>query len=270
MKNILICCKRKCAVSVITLQPHTHSLKRFTLSQTVQISLCKTRFCALSTRSQLTSNCILVKQTCFLIKFSFFCLFFQFQTNTYQVILVKSGLKGYVIFTYQCGDIQWSNLNGRGASAVVGYNAGEEVFFNYEASGFPFVGDIISCSSIFENRLTKRQTNTGSSSIYNMSASCGNVLTGAATSCSCWIESDENAFHGKKHPVAIAEDFSPCPSTRMQASEDARFTFQGDFPLETECYVRQHDHNFREDLTGKTFQVYQQCCYNRNRYVLII
>ena len=179
---------------------------------------------------------------------------------------MKSGLKGYVIFTYQCGDIQWSNLNGRGASAVVGYNAGEEVFFNNEASGFPFVGDIISCSSIFENRLTRRQTNTGGNSfVYGMSSLCGSVLTGASTSCSCLIQSDENAFYSGKHPMTIVEDFSPCPSTRMQATEDARFDFQGDFPLETECYVRQDNYSFFEDLTGRTFQVYQQCCYNRNR-----
>ena len=61
---------------------------------------------------------------------------FCYQTNSYQAVLVKSELRSYAIFTYQCGDIQWSNLNGDGASAVVGYNAAGKNFFNHEASGY--------------------------------------------------------------------------------------------------------------------------------------
>ena len=45
------------------------------------------------------------------------------QSNNYQAILVTDGLSTYIIFTYVCGEMQWSAVRGN-IAAVVGYNTG--------------------------------------------------------------------------------------------------------------------------------------------------
>ena len=79
------------------------------------------------------------------------------QTNTYQGTIITNTTSTYYIFSYTCGDIQWS---GRGfEAATVGYNARADFFTNHPASGFPDIGRIISCTQQVAsvNRRRRRQ-----------------------------------------------------------------------------------------------------------------
>ena len=40
------------------------------------------------------------------------------QTNTYQAIAITDGFQSYAVYTYRCGDLQWSG------GATIGYNGG--------------------------------------------------------------------------------------------------------------------------------------------------
>ena len=59
-----------------------------------------------------------------------------FQENTWQAILISNGTDSYAIFTYHCGDINWSR------STVIGYNAAGVVYMNHPLSGGSLPGDL--------------------------------------------------------------------------------------------------------------------------------
>lgn len=51
--------------------------------------------------------------------------------NTWQAILISNGTDSYAIFTYRCGDINWSR------NSVIGYNGAGVVYENHPySSGF--------------------------------------------------------------------------------------------------------------------------------------
>ena len=192
------------------------------------------------------------------------------QTNSYQAVLVKSKLTSYAIFTYQCGDIQWSNLNGDGASAVVGYNAAGEKFFNHEASGYAFIGDSISCSSMLKSHLEKRQADPSGNTVTMPLGSCQDLEDLYDHSrCLYYSCTDELDFNDQTFdPTDIVKQFTPCPTTSSNAKEEIEFKYQDQFPQETECYTKEYfDFSFRGELSGHTFHIYQQCCYNKETCV---
>ncbi len=51
--------------------------------------------------------------------------------NTFQAIAVSNGTESYALFTYKCGEMEWSD------QAVIGYNGGSptDYFFNHPLSG---------------------------------------------------------------------------------------------------------------------------------------
>ena len=56
------------------------------------------------------------------------CVFFFFQDNTFQAILITDGQYSYTIFTYKCGLMEWDN------GAIIGFNAIGGVFENHDPS----------------------------------------------------------------------------------------------------------------------------------------
>ena len=69
------------------------------------------------------------------------------QENTWQAILINNGTDSYAIFTYQCGDINWSRRT------IIGYNAAGVVYLNHPLSGVRSAGDI-DCMNLPESDWT--------------------------------------------------------------------------------------------------------------------
>ena len=46
------------------------------------------------------------------------------QTNTWQALVITDGNTSYAVFTYRCGDLEWSD------NAVIGFNAGGSIYQN--------------------------------------------------------------------------------------------------------------------------------------------
>ena len=82
------------------------------------------------------------------------------QENTLQAILISNGTDSYAIFTYQCGDINWS------WRTVIGYNAAGVVYMNHPLSGGSLAGDI-DCTNIPESNWTNI--------LYNLTGSILNI-----------------------------------------------------------------------------------------------
>ena len=54
------------------------------------------------------------------------------QTNTFQAIIITDVFKTYVIYTYKCGELEWSGPDN--GYAVVGYNLASGNFINHPLS----------------------------------------------------------------------------------------------------------------------------------------
>ena len=54
---------------------------------------------------------------------------FFLQTNTYQGVLVTDGVQSYALYTYRCGEMEWSG------GATIGFGASDELYANLRLSG---------------------------------------------------------------------------------------------------------------------------------------
>ena len=71
-------------------------------------------------------------------------MFYPLQTNSYQVVIVTDGVESYAVFTYKCGELNWSSILG---SAAVGYSAGNNSFANHPLSQSSNVNSIACLNS---------------------------------------------------------------------------------------------------------------------------
>lgn len=69
------------------------------------------------------------------------------QTNNYQAIIVTNFTHTYALFTYLCGEMQWSSV-GENKAAVIGFSAKGEFFNNHPQSGTENVASAVSCSKL--------------------------------------------------------------------------------------------------------------------------
>ena len=74
-----------------------------------------------------------------LISFDVFMLSLL-QRNTFQGLAITDGTRSYGVFTYHCGQLEWSGL------PTIGYNDYGNDFFNHDLSGSPFSQDV-ACSN---------------------------------------------------------------------------------------------------------------------------
>lgn len=157
-----------------------------------------------------------------------------------------------------CGELQWSAL-GRNRAAVVGFNTEGNFFGNHPLSGFPAIGDAVSCTFQLGKR-RKRQ---------DEEMPPANMLTElpADPELRVQVESCLNAFDFDVGVILIgtsaeeqAAKLDPCPCSRSQAAIDhGRFTPQNDQPG---CFVSTNPIKTRLLITQATFT--QQCCYDSN------
>ena len=176
------------------------------------------------------------------------------QVNNYQAIIVSDIERAYAVFTYKCGEIEWSSV-GENNLAVVGFNANgpfdeesEIPFKNYRLSGLRGVGGTIACEynpiTNFIVRLpsTQRQRNQ--------------------IECIKALDTDSDILQGEKTYSELAEMLKPCPCTLSQVSQDgARFIRQANSALN--CYVSTNPVEVLVAKTNDKLTLTQQCCYMR-------
>lgn len=185
------------------------------------------------------------------------------QTNNYQGILVTDGLSSYLIFTYVCGEMQWSAL-GQNRAAVVGYNTGSFSFYNHPLSGFSLIGENISCTSE-SGRRQKRQTVNRLGNTVIRPTNDGGMMR-VRGNCLRRLFEDQRRFTNNIGPADLASMLNPCPCSHSQARNDGHFDVFSQTPL---CYV-----SVPTSFTlnnNEIISLTQECCYNAiTGYVTII
>lgn len=184
------------------------------------------------------------------------------QFNNYQTIVVSDVLRTYVVFSYMCGELQWSAL-GRNRAAVVGFNAEGNFFGNHPLSGFPVVGDAVSCTFQLGQRRRRQEEEMPTTNML-MRLPADPVLTAKVEDCLIALETDSiNTFHlGINAAVILAAMLEPCPCTEDQASNDrGRFMQQLGLP---QCYISTNPVEY--SALTLLFTLTQQCCYDNSGY----
>ncbi len=180
------------------------------------------------------------------------------QVNSYQAIIVSDVLRTYTIFSYKCGDLEWSAL-GRDRAAVVGFNANGEYFQNHLFSGFAGVETSVSCTRQLKRR--KRQEDEPVN--INMELPTDENLREKVEKCINAIGKDELLTFGVDTDTLLNK-VTPCPCTRTQANADkGRFRRQNEM-IHT-CYISTRPTEFQTILAG-TITLTQQCCYDNTGY----
>ena len=177
------------------------------------------------------------------------------QTNTYQGIIITDGVNTYYVFTYICGDLQWSSGSGFD-HAVVGYNSHGDYFYNIPGSGYENIADIVSCSFQVGNR---RRRNIQQSSI-------GGVLpikrNSAAKECNHRTNIDRDSIVDAKI-LQILKHLPECPPNSHLVEVDR--LFEPD-PTKAACYCSkiQVDPESVGAQVQRAYAFVQQCCYYSN------
>ena len=172
-----------------------------------------------------------------------FSIYAQF--NNYQAIVVSDVLRTFVVFSYICGDIQWSAL-GINKAAVVGFNA-------------------VSCTFNLGKR-RKRQTTLDVINNMVMQVPTGNETVETVQKCRDAFKRDKKLLEEAQLNVTVlaqmlVNDSYPCPCTRRQAIMDrGRFRKQDD--ITQDCYVSTNPVEFTLIVTEGTLT--QQCCYDNS------
>ncbi len=155
-----------------------------------------------------------------------------------------------MVFTYICGDLQWSAFGSGRNAAVVGYNSAGDRYFNHRLSGYTSIGDSLSCAVRLGKR-RKRQSGVRSTSmdVQNTIAECSSMQE---FDKSIYISFDISNY------VSMLE---PCPCEKSQADLDtARFRPQND---NINCYVSMKPlFTPPHVLKSTSDSIVQQCCYN--------
>ncbi len=180
---------------------------------------------------------------------------FPQQTNTYQAVIVTDGIYSSNLFTYACGDLEWSATGNR--PAVVGYNAGGTYFENHRSSGFDTVGNDVSCVVTLGSR-SKRQDG-GMRNTVDMEFDIDAALVEGTRRCRTHYTVDTQRIIDR---FTFEDPVLPCPCSLNQARNDPRFREDTQFgnAAGSSCYTQ------REPIVGQTqiadITYGQQCCYD--------
>ena len=177
--------------------------------------------------------------------------------NTYQAVIVTDGVYSSTLFTYTCGDLEWSTTGNK--PAVVGYNAGGTYFENHRSSGFDTVGNDVSC--VVELRRSKRQVGGMMPTTVGMDVDVDELLMQATEACRLDFETDEANIPDPN--TAFANPVQPCPCTLDQVTNDPQFITDTRFrPDQANCYIQESPVS-GESLVG-VISYGQQCCYDNS------
>ena len=174
------------------------------------------------------------------------------QTNTYQGIIITDGVNTYYVFTYICGELQWSIGSGFD-HAVVGYNSHGDYFYNTPGSGYENIADIVSCSFKVGNRI--RRQNTPQESMqgalpYNSSA---------VKTCSEKIVIDRNSILDDKIQQVL-KNLPDCPPNSHLVEVDRLFEPDS---TKAACFRSKIQFDPKNIATvQRQYTFVQQCCYS--------
>ena len=174
-----------------------------------------------------------------------FFLHLNLQTNNYQAIIVSDTLTTHVIFTYECGEIQWSRSGSN--AAVIGFSAGGVYYHNHPLSGSTFIREAVRCSGRnVTNMFFTLPTAPNARDIVHRQR------------CLRKYHEDRHFLRGTDIS-SLARLLESCPCTLLQAILDlGRYIRQSD----TFCFVSSRPVSY--DIPGsRRIQLTQQCCYDQ-------
>lgn len=163
-----------------------------------------------------------------------------------------------MVYTYICGEMQWSSL-GQSGAAVVGYNSEGNFFQNHPASGFSSIADIVSCG-VNQERRRKRQEPQPLTPI--MPLDVDPVIRNEAIDCNNRFDLDKSIVDSMNLTDLLSG--CPCPPTLRHALTDAaRFVQHTRSPL---CYVSTVSNCNKQGAVSAvvTVTAAHQCCYDDN------
>ena len=180
------------------------------------------------------------------------------QTNTFQGVIISDGVKTYYVFSYACGEIQWSGLGDE--TAIIGYNSNAQYYSNHPANGLIDIGQIVSCSRqpLIPGKRNKRQTGiaglSDSIDANELLMLCCNISEiDSIAAPDIYNLRDARGNNISSLPV--------CPITRDQIGLSSHIF--DPFPLQDENCFRSNDDNTFAPLntTNKTYIFVSVCCY---------
>lgn len=155
-------------------------------------------------------------------------------------------MQNFVIYTYQCGLIQWSG-EGSGSYATIGYNL-NGVYENHPLSGTIGVNNIAGCL----NGPVRRQTNSNwFNQIYQLPTAV-DPLQELRAQCMMMGLLDIESIGDIQD---LSSSLGTCPPSVSQAFLDFRFTYNSDVSTtSSRCYV----YVFPAGVTALSSLI---CCY---------
>jgi hypothetical protein len=87
-------------------------------------------------------------------------------------MIISDGVQSYYIFSYGCGEIQWSGVGDE--TAIVGFNLRADFFYNHPANGLPDIDRIVSCG-VQPDDMSSRRVVDGEIPATLSQQSCGQV-----------------------------------------------------------------------------------------------
>ena len=181
------------------------------------------------------------------------------QVNSYQTTIVTDVIRTYAVFSYMCGEIQWSAL-GRNRAAVVGYNSRANFFDNHPLSGLSGIGDAVSCTFDIGRRRKRQDVEMPNNmpmplpADENIRRLVGQCLQFEARNMLAYLGTTET-------PQTLADKLDPCPCSPNQAIEDrARYVKFDIADGPTNCYISSQPVNELLPALGP-ITLTQMCCY---------
>ena len=134
------------------------------------------------------------------------------QTNTYQAVLITNLEESYAIFTYECGELQWSGMD---SFPTIGFNAPSDgTYVNHPLTAQEDATGIACSSNEHINNVNV---------IYQISKG-QSAVEEQKRMCLAWYISDFDNYD-----ASLIDDYdrftTPCPCTIFQAWIDNRFRF---------------------------------------------
>ena len=160
-------------------------------------------------------------------------------------MIITNGIHTYYIYTYTCGEINWSTIGGE--SAVVGHNAHKKKFSNHPSSGYSSIGEAVSCTFATAEE-SPQMTVTSSGEVEVDPATEQAILE-----CSLYEQTVKNEITPAVLETEILPNVLVCPPTVKQADLDENF--HGD-PNNANCRLQASPFEYKQ------YSIVQQCCYD--------
>lgn len=167
--------------------------------------------------------------------------------------------KTYPLFTYLCGEMQWTATKS-GKGAIIGYNAHRKVFFNHPSSGYGAIALVVNCG--VQGRRKRALGGAGCKSENpDEIDTCGDGDNRNENFCTCNERKKDVNMLLQKKLAEVRDKMSPCP---LKAETfDLRFIKQPNTtnPL---CFVSTFYTSYAPNkaVDGITYKISKQCCYS--------